>query len=164
MSITPAKVRARLHADATIIANLADRLPAAVAAATLAIVEPDRGSRAEDAGIRGKGWVTDPTGEAATSRTMARDDALGNLDDQLSSLALTLSLLTAFVERWNRTEVAATRCSGGRVVDEWSRPDCHEYVETYRTADGAVRERGHGLCVSCRKRRDRAVRDEGAAA
>jgi len=166
MSIHHTKVHAQITAASTILSDLVDRLPRAVHSANLAIIDPvgsDR-PRAEDAGVRSKGDHTDPTADTAIGRTVRRDHILSDLVDQMASLALTLSLLVDFTNRWNAADVVATRCSGGRTIDDWSRPDCGNNVEADRGDDGKYRERGHGLCATCRRRRDDWKRDNGEAA
>ena len=166
MSIHHTKVHAQITAASTILSDLCDRLPRAVHSANLAIIDPVQSDRprAEDAGIRSRGDHTDPTADTAIGRTIRRDNILSDLVDQLASLALTLSLLVDFANRWNAVDVVATRCSGGRTVDDWSRPDCGNNVEADRGDDGKYRERGHGLCATCRRRRDDWRRDNGEAA
>ena len=152
MSIHPRQVAARTTAAAGVLNDLVARLPVAVHNAGRADHDHDR-PRGEDAGVRSKGSHSDPTAAAALGRVS--HDHLGDVVDQLDSLALTLALLTSFAERWDKVTVKAQRCSGGRTVEDWSRPNCGEWVETYRTADGKQHERAHGLCVGCRRRRDR---------
>ena len=166
MSIHHTKVHTRITAASTILADLVDRLPRAVHSANLAIIDPVQSDRprAEDAGVRSKGDHTDPTADTAIGRTIRRDNILSDLVDQLASLALTLSLLVDFTNRWNAVDVVATRCSGGRTIDDWSRPDCGNNVEADRGDDGKYRERGHGLCATCRRRRDDWRRDHGEVA
>ena len=155
MTVNPRRVHARVHAASTILADLVDRLPEAVRNALLESLDPAPAGNVEEVHTHRKGWIADPTGERATSRAQRNESVVGDLTDQLDTLALTLSLLLRFVERWAPTVTVATRCSGGRTVDDWSRPDCGELVETYRDNAGVVHERGHGLCANCRKRRDR---------
>ena len=166
MSIHHTKVHAQITAASTILSDLVDRLPRAVHSANLAIIDPVQSDRprAEDAGVRSKGDHTDPTADTAIGRTVRRDHILSDLVDQMASLALTLSLLVDFTNRWNAVDVVATRCSGGRTIDDWSRPDCGNNVEADRGDDGKYRERGHGLCATCRRRRDDWKRDNGEVA
>jgi len=161
MSIHHTKVHAQITAASTILSDLVDQLPRAVHAANLAIIDPVQSDRprAEDAGVRSKGDHTDPTADTAIGMTIRRDNVLSDLGDQLASLALTLSLLVDFTNRWNTVDVVATRCSGGRTVDDWSRPDCSNHVEADRDNNGKYHERGHGLCSTCRRRRDDWKRD-----
>ena len=166
MSIHHTKVHAQITAASTILSDLVDRLPRAVHSANLAVIDPVQSDRprAEDAGVRSKGDHTDPTADTAIGRTVRRDNILSDLVDQMASLALTLSLLVDFTNRWNAVDVVATRCSGGRTVDDWSRPDCGNNVEADRGDDGKYRERGHGLCATCRRRRDDWRRENGEGA
>ena len=166
MSIHHTKVHAQITAASTILSDLVDRLPRAVHSANLAVIDPVQSDRprAEDAGVRSKGDHTDPTADTAIGRTVRRDNILGDLADQLSSLALALEPLVEFANKWNAVDVVATRCSGGRTVDDWSRPDCGNNVEADRGDDGKYRERGHGLCATCRRRRDDWKRDNGEVA
>jgi len=166
MTIHHTKVHAQITAASTILSDLVTRLPRAVHSANLAIIDPVQSDRprAEDAGVRSKGDHTDPTADTALGRAVRGEHILGDLGDQLSSLALTLSLLVTFADRWNAVDVVATRCSGGRTIDDWSRPDCGNNVEADRGNDGTYRERGHGLCATCRRRRDDWNRDNGEAA
>ena len=166
MTIHHTKARAQITASHTILTSLLERLPRAVHAANLAVIDPVQSDRprAEDAGIRSRGDHTDPTADTAIGRTVRRDNILSDLVDQMASLALTLSLLVDFTNRWNAVDVVATRCSGGRTIDDWSRPDCGNNVEADRGDDGKYRERGHGLCATCRRRRDDWKRDNGEVA
>ena len=167
MSIHHTKVHAQITAASTILSDLVDRLPRAVHSANLSVTQPDRDDdkpEREDAGIRSKGEHSDPTGNIAVGQMTHRDNILSDLVDQMASLALTLSLLVEFANKWNAVDVVATRCSGGRTIDDWSRPDCGNNVEADRGDDGKYRERGHGLCATCRRRRDDWKRDNGEAA
>ena len=170
MSITARHARTRLAAASTILDDLVDRLPAAVTNATLAITEPDHDKpRAEDAGIRGRHWISDPTGDTATNRTTSTDIILGDLNDQIGSLALTLSLLVTFTERWTHAEPAGgphRRCGEmtprGDTIAAWFDPTCTRSAIGRNTATGWHWD-AHGLCEACYRRKRRHEQAEAVA-
>ena len=172
MTITARLARRQLAASKTMFDRIAVELPMAIDIIATRIDigggDVDRGPVAEDAGIRSLGGHTDPTADTAIARVGAHERWLVDIEDQLRTLALTLRLL---VEPCSREVVSAAslephpRCSGGsgHGVEEWTRPDCGEYVEHDRRPDGSYSYRSHGLCIACRKRRDRWNSDNEAA-
>jgi CheY-like chemotaxis protein len=78
-----------------------------------------------------------------------------DIETALESLKITTALMVSWCEEHAPVIVEHPRCTGGRTVDEWSRPDCTELVDYSTRADGSVSYRGDGLCVACRKRRQR---------
>lgn len=173
MTIHHRQVHARLHAASSILSDLVDRLPRATHAATLAIIEPtdDDRPRAEDAGIRSKGAITDPTGDTAIGQGIRRDHIMGNLADQLDSLALTLSLLMAFAERWTQPTTIAggdhRRCGEFTprpdTIADWFDATC-DRPAMGRGSGGSWHWDSHGLCEACYQRRRRHMKaiDEAA--
>lgn len=142
MTLTPRRTANQIHAAQTILERL-DRLPAAVAAVHDAVAYAAR-----TGGPRPKNEISDPTGAAAVSSTTMHERVLSDLDDQLRSLALTLSLLTSFVERWAPQAVDHPRCNTTA---------CEDYVEHSVRNDGSISYRGSGKCVKCRKAIERTV-------
>lgn len=155
MPITAKQTRTRLTATLTLIDKL-HRLPPAVAAIHAAVDNgtdvPDR-PRSEDAGIRGKGAHSDPTADTAIARAFAHERHLDDVDANLATLALAAANLVDIANRWTPASETppAARCTGGRTIDPWSRPDCTNWAA--ETAAG--RPRGDGLCDACRMRRHR---------
>ena len=118
----------------------------------------------DDAGIRGKGDHSDPTADAALAHVAAYEHHLDDIEARLATLTLTLGLLLQDCDRWvARPTLPKLRCSGGRTIDEWSRPDCTEWVPETSRGSGVLR--GDGLCDACRVRKSRWERRqaEGAA-
>ena len=162
MTITARLARRQTAAAKTMLDRIAVELPLAIDIIVTRIDtgggDIDRGPVAEDAGIRSKGGHSDPTADAAISRASQQAHYLDDIADQLATLALTLRLL---LEPCSREVVSAAnlekhpRCSGGGTVDEWTRPDCEEFVGYSIRADGSLSYRGDGLCDSCRMRRHR---------
>jgi len=153
MTITARSVRTRLAASSTLLDNLAPRLVTAVENARLSMSDPtpDDRPKAEDAGIRGKGGHGDPTADAAM-RGLAWDTRVFDaMEANMNALRDAIGALAAFCDDWAPIVGDRTRCQGGRTVDEWSDPTCHNWAEL--TAAGNTR--GDGLCAACRKRRDR---------
>jgi hypothetical protein len=78
--------------------------------------------------------------------TRDREAILGAVDE-IERLALhVVKLSTRYLDR---IDAATMRCSGGAGLEgslEWGRADCHEIQEEGRR---------EGLCMACRKRRDR---------
>ena len=133
---------------------IAGRLEVAITNARLAADDPPSLSDrpvAEDAGIRSKGHISDPTAAAAISGIGIDERVFELMLANVATLELAVSNLTQFCERWAPEAGIRTRCHGGRTVDEWSDPTCHNWAEL--TAAGNTR--GDGLCAACRKRRER---------
>jgi len=160
--ITARLVRRQTAAAKTMLDRIAVELPMAVEIIIQRIDnggdDIDTGPVAEDAGVRSKGGHSDPTADAAISRATAQAHWLDDINDQLATLALTLRLL---LEPCSREVVSASnrephpRCSGGSTVDEWTRPDCTDFVSYQMRADGSYSYRGDGLCDACRMRKHR---------
>lgn len=153
MTITPTKVHTQLAASSMLLESIRGRLVVAVTNARLSMTDPvpDDRPKAEDAGIRGKGGHGDPTADAAI-RGLTWDDRVFDLmEANLDTLKLALVNLSTFADRWAPIAGDRTRCHGGRTVDEWSDPTCHNWAEL----TGAGNVRGDGLCSACRKRKER---------
>jgi len=150
----PRHTSSRVHVAGTAAVDIADRLFVAIGNARLAADDPPSLSDrpvAEDAGIRGKGHISDPTAQRALQAIGVDERVFELMLANVATLELAVSNLTQFCERWAPNEGDRTRCHGGRTVDEWSDPTCHNWAEL--TAAGNTR--GDGLCAACRKRRER---------
>ena len=163
MSIHHTKVHAQITAAHTILSDLVDRLPRAVHSANLAVIDPVQSDRprAEDAGVRSKGDHTDPTADTAIGRTVRRDNILSDLGGQMASLALTLSLLVDFTNRWSPRDTVGgdyRRCGAHTprpdTVADWFDATC-ERPAMGRGGAGAWHWDSHGLCEACYQRRRR---------
>ena len=162
MTVTARIVRRQTLAAKSMLDRVAVELPLAVDIITRRIDagggDRDDGPVAEDAGIRSKGGHSDPTADAALARVTAQQRYLDDIDDQLRTLALTLRLL---LEPCSREVVSAAtredhpRCTGGGSVEEWTRPDCTNYVDYSIRSDGSYSYRQDGLCGACRMARRR---------
>jgi hypothetical protein len=158
MTITARQTSTRVRATMMLVDKLT-ALPIAVAAIHTAIDDglerDDDRQRAEDAGIRSKGGHSDPTGEAAIARVAKHERHLADIEDNLATLALAAGNLCDIISRWvaSVNVAPAIRCSGGRTIDEWSRPDCTNWVPETSKGSGVLR--GDGLCDACRMAKSR---------
>jgi hypothetical protein len=113
----------------------------------------------EDAGIRAKGNISDPTYAAAAKRLAAGaalDARLDNVEAHVDTLVLALTLLVAFCDAEGPYVTPNhPRCYGGRGVEPWARPECDDFVGYSVRNDGSYSYRTDGLCDACRKRKDR---------
>ena len=162
MTINANRATTRITAARTMLDNLHARLPRAIHAVTVG-EHPgtDDKPKAEDAGIRGINWIGDPTAAAALTAAQRRDKHLDAVERQIGDMVKAIGLLTTFCDDWAPVAKSMpSRCSGGRSVEDWSRPECNDLVELY--PDG--RERAHGLCPTCRRRRDDWNRNQTTAA
>src|SRR6056297_1034733 len=138
MPITPRHTARRLHAAQTLLANVTDGLPYAVAAIHAHIDTGGDHERPEDAtGVATSGH-SDPTGQTAISRLGAYERHLDAVSVGLNALALELGRLADISARWAPdVDMAAIkaewRCTGGRTIEPWSKPECGELVEGYAT-------------------------------
>jgi len=71
----------------------------------------------------------------------------------LRSLALTLSLLTQFVERWAPAAVDHPTCNGGPSAAPWSKQTCGQYVRSWQRADDTTAYSSLQLCTTCERRK-----------
>ena len=167
MTITARQTSTRVRATMMLVDKLA-ALPVAVAAIHLAIDDgterDDDRQRAEDAGIRSKNGIGDPTGEAAIARVAKHERHLTDIEDNLATLALAAGNLCDIVNRWvtSANLAPAVRCSGGRTTDEWTRPDCTDWVPETSKGSGVLR--GDGLCDACRMAKSRFERAKESVA
>ena len=156
MTLTTSRARRQIEASCTVIANITPRIVQGIHNAQIAI---DGGGDNEPfvdmVGGRAKGSISDPTARQALGRLATRERVLDDIETALDSLRVTTASMVAWVEEHAPVIVEHPRCTGGRTVDEWSRPDCTELVDYSTRADGSVSYRGDGLCVACRKRRQR---------
>jgi len=169
MTITARQTATRIAAIRLIVGKL-DALPLAVAEIHRAIDDGTINERdrphVEDAGVRSINAISDPTGQAAIAHVGAVDRHLGDVEAELARLALAAGNLADVVSRWVRSAASLEehpRCSGGGTVEEWTRPDCAEYVSYAIRADGSLSYRGDGLCDSCRMRKHRHDRAQEVA-
>lgn len=160
MTVTARHARRQIEAACTLLNNLTPRITQGIHNAHIAIDGGGDHDRPEDAGIRGKGWISDPTAQQALGRIATHERTLDDIETALETLRLTVQLMASWVDRHAAVKVEHPRCSGGRTVDAWSRPDCTELVDYSVRADGTVSLRGDGLCVACRKRRQRWESDQ----
>ena len=163
MTITARQTSTRIRAVSQLVDKLA-ALPLAVGEIHRAIdlgtadQRTDDRQRAEDAGIRSRNSISDPTGERAIANVTAYERHLDDVEANLATLALAAGNLCDVVSRWvasaaNREE--HPRCSGGQTVDPWTRPDCTNYVDYNVRSDGSFSYRQDGLCVACRSAKHR---------
>jgi hypothetical protein len=165
MTITPKHVRAQIAASSGVLDSLSRRLPPAVHAARLWMLDPvpEGQEKREDAGVRAKGHISDPTAVAAL-RELGHSERIFELfEANLDTLKLCLANLTKFADDWSPILGERTRCHGGRTVDEWSDPMCHNWADTYTVTTGEERVRGDGLCSKCRSKRERWERKQTVA-
>ena len=155
MTLTTSRARRQIEASCTLLANITPRIVQGIHNAQIAIDGGGDNPRREDAGRRSIGTTSDPTAQQALGRLATRERDLDDIETALDSLRVTTALMVAWVEEHAPVIVEHPRCTGGRTVDEWSRPDCTELVDYSTRADGSVSYRGDGLCVACRKRRQR---------
>lgn len=173
MTITARQTSTRIHAARQLVDKLA-ALPLAVAEIHRAIdaggPNVDDRPKAEDAGIRGVGHISDPTAQTALSRLTAYERHLDDVETHMRQLAASAGFLCDVVSRWvasaaNREE--HPRCTGGSVgghaVEEWTDPTCSDYVSYRVRDDGTLSYRGDGLCDACRMRRHRWVNRQEVA-
>ena len=166
MTITSRHAHRQVTASTTILVALAPRIRDGIdRAATLIADGGDRGGP-EDAKIRGKNWISDPTSVQALGRMAATERVLDDIETALDTLRLTTALLVAWCEEHAPVIADHPRCTGGRTVDEWTRPGCTGLVDYSRRTDGSVSYRTDGLCVACRsaKQRYEAKREAEVAA
>lgn len=162
MTITARHARRQIEAACTLLGNLTPRIAQGIHNAHIAIDGGGDFDRPEDAGIRGKGWISDPTAQQALGRIATHERTLDDIETALETLRLTVQLMASWVDLHAPVVVEHARCSGGRTVDAWSRPDCTELVDYSVRADGSVSLRGDGLCAACRMRKHRHERAEVA--
>jgi hypothetical protein len=144
MTLTPTRTANQIHAARTILERL-DRLPDAVSNALLAVQSVH--AKIDTMGRRQQGVISDPTQSAALGQIERYEREVENLDDQLRTLALTLSLLRDFMETWAPVAVDHPKCVTA---------GCGAYVEHSVRNDGSISYRGTGTCVNCRRRAERA--------
>jgi hypothetical protein len=157
MTITPKHVRTSMDASATVLRNLAPRIAEGVGTCHLMIESGGDLERREDAGVRGKNWITDPTGQTALARLATYERTVEDVEQYIDTLRITITLLTKWAEKHAPTTTERTRChaSGPDSVAPWARPDCTELVGYYIRNDGTRSDRGDGLCDRCRQAKGR---------
>ena len=155
MTVTSSKARQQIEATCTLLGNLTPRIVQGIHNAQIAIDGGGDHDRPEDAGIRGKGMISDPTARQALGRLATRERVLDDIETALETMRITVGLMVKWCELHAPIVVEHPRCSGGRTVDAWSRPDCTELVDYSTRADGSIAYRGDSLCVACRRRKQR---------
>jgi hypothetical protein len=172
MTITARQTSTRIHAIRTLVDKLAT-LPLAVGeihrAIDLGTINDTDRPRAEDAGVRSRGGISDPTGEKACGNVTAYERHLDDVEANLAALALAAGNLCDVVSRWVRSAANVEdhpRCNGGRGngVEPWTDPTCGEYVSYRVRDDGSLSYRSDGLCDACRMRRHRWLKQADDAA
>lgn len=162
--ITPRNAHTSLDASASLLRSIAPRVAQGIGTCRLMIESGGDLDRREDAGVRGKNWITDPTGETAIARMATYERTLEDVEQYLDSIRASLSLLTAWCDKFAPRVTEHPRChaTGADSVAPWARPECTELVAYSIRNDGSVSYRGDGLCESCRLRKGR--HDRGVAA
>ena len=87
--------------------------------------------------------------------TRDREAILRAVDEAHHALHRALKIAERYLDR---IDASSLRCTGGAGLPgaiEWGRPDCTDVAEA---------DRKGGLCMACRKRRDRWQRERAAAA
>jgi hypothetical protein len=153
------------HAERRLTRSIANLTPLAATMRTaverLHLEHADQRPAGAEDRVRRKGWITDPTGEAATSRMTTIGAELDDLEGLLDTLNVTARMLAAWIElRTPVTTVAGPRCGDttprAETLADWYRPDCTEQALGRRRADGTWSWDSHGLCAACYHRRRRA--------
>ena len=112
MTITPKHVRAQIAASSGVLESLSRRLPPAVHAARLWMLDPvpEGHEKREDAGVRSKGHISDPTAVAAL-RELGHSERIFELfEANLDTLKLCLANLTQFADKWEPVDTEKRRC------------------------------------------------------
>lgn len=165
MTISPRTASTSLEASSTLLRSLAPRVAQGVGACRQMIESGGLDiERREDAGIRGKGWITDPTGQMALARLTTSERTLDNLEAYLETIRTSITLLLAWVDEFAPTVTDHPRChaTGNDSVQPWARPDCTELVAYSIRNDGSMSYRGDGLCDRCRMAKSRHDRTTAA--
>jgi hypothetical protein len=160
MSITDRHARRQIEASCTLLTNITPRIVQGIHNAHVALDGGGDHEHREDAGIRGKGWISDPTAQQALGRIATHERILDDIETALETLRVTTALMVAWVEAHAPVKVDGERCSGGRTVDAWSRPDCTNWVAEYTRPDGTRALRADNLCDACRMRKYRHEKDQ----
>ena len=157
MTITPKHVHASMEASSVVIRSLAPRIAQGVGHVLLMIESGGDLERREDAGVRGKNWITDPTGQTAIARLATYEHYVEDIEQYMDTMRATIVLMTQWAEKHAPVTTERTRChaSGADSVAPWARPDCTELVSYHIRNDGTRTDRGDGLCDRCRQAKGR---------
>jgi len=146
----------QLAALATIVAELRKRTPTAIAHARAIAADGYPGGGKGDFNVRSKGGHSDPTANAALTRTTGTGPGY-NLADQIQLLEQNIAIAAqalgeaiTVVDRLMPPPGVTPRCSGGAGLDghlEWGDPGCT------KVPDG--RPSRQGMCDACYQRLDR---------
>ena len=164
MTITARQVHTLIQNELARLRQLDTRLPAAVTAAHQTLIDGPDQERATDAGVKSKNTITDPTGNTAVNHLANNQRIFELLEAQVETLQITLTLMVQFCDRWTPIDIDRQICHGGRTIDDWADPLCGNIVEHDTDNRGNRHYRSSGLCVSCRKRRERWERDQQVVA
>ena len=163
--ITPRNAHTSLEASATLLRSIAPRVASGVGTCRMMLESGGMDiERREDAGVRGKNWITDPTGQEAIARITTYERTLEDVEQYLSTIRATLALLTAWVDEYAPRITDHPRChaSGPDSVAPWARPDCVNLIAYTVRNDGSISYRGDGLCDRCRQAKARHEREVAA--
>lgn len=165
MTITPRNAHTSLDASSSFLRAIAPRVAQGIGTCRLMIETGGDLERREDAGVRGKNWITDPTGQTAIARMATYERTLEDVEQYLDTIRQSIALLTAWADKFAPRITEHPRChaTGAESVEPWARPDCHEFVAYTVRSDGSVSYRGDGLCDRCRQAKGRYQRERGAA-
>jgi hypothetical protein len=165
MTITPRNAHTSLEASATFLKAIAPRVAQGIGTCRLMIETGGDLERREDAGIRGKGWITDPTGQTALARLQTHERTLEDVEQHLDTLRLTIALLTAWADKYAPRVTEHPRChaSGTESVEPWALPECSRNAGYKVRNDGTISYYSDGLCDRCRMAKSRWRRENGAA-
>ena len=166
MTITARNAHTQLAASSTLLKAIAPRVAQGIGACRQMIDGGGDIEHREDAGVRGKNWITDPTGETAIARMATHERTLEDVEQYLDTIRASVSLLVTWCDRFAPTTVTDhPRChaTGPDSVQSWARADCTDYVASTIRNDGTVSYRGDGLCDRCRQAKAKHERERNAA-
>ena len=179
MTITARHARRQIEATCTLLANITPRIAQGIHNAHVALDGGGDNQHREDAGIRGKGWISDPTAQQALGRIATHERILDDIETALDTMRLTVQLMVTWVELHAPVEIPEQRRCGEFTprdikLEEWYTtanrlgrvPVSCQSGAWYDTLDGGkISWRSHGLCSSCYSlRRDWLRRQESDVA
>ncbi len=98
MTVTARHARRQIEATCTLLGNLTPRIVQGIHNAQVAIDGGGDNPQREDAGIRSKGAVSDPTAQQALGRLATRERVLDDIETALETLRITTALMVSWVE------------------------------------------------------------------
>lgn len=187
--MTPAqRLHAEIVAQARLLENMAPSITVAWHNARTLAVSPELAAsdrpRGEDAGIRSKGHITDPTGDAATSIVMRAQRQAHDIGNDVTAVREAVARLKRAVDELvpvDPSTIEARRCgemtpreikledwytkgrSVGRFGRQHSGATCTNPAMNDTNDAGKVSWPAHGLCISCYQYRRRSLAAEAAA-